>query len=105
MSHPVPSTLRIAPKVERHSQPNLLPVVRRVIEQLNQLFIDHFGLLGKGLVEDVFKNWLHAGKTGPSGLRHYVYALGVQLEDPDVRKDFTERAERLLLHLQSGYVS
>jgi hypothetical protein len=29
----------------------------------------------------------------------------VQLEDPVVRKKFTERAERLLLHLQSGYVS
>jgi hypothetical protein len=105
MSHPVPSNPRVSPKVERHSQPNLLPVVRRVIEQLNQLFIDHFGLLSKGLIEDVFKHWLHAGKTGPSGLRHYVYALGVQLEDPAVRKDFTERAERLLLHLQSGYVS
>lgn len=89
----------------RHSQPNLLPVVRRVIEQLNQLFVDHFGLPGKGLVEQVFKQWLQAGKTGPSGLRHYVYALGVQLEDPAVRKDFAERAERLLLHLQSGYVS
>ena len=89
----------------RPSQPNLLPVVRRVIEQLNQLFIDHFGLLGKGLVDDVFNQWLRAGKTGPSGLRHYVYALGVQLEDPAVRNDFTERAERLLLHLQSGYVS
>ena len=89
----------------RHSQPNLLPVVRRVIEQLNQLFVDHSGLLSKGLVDEVFKQWLRAGKTGPSGLPHYVYALGVQLEDPSVRSDFTERAERLLLHLQSGYVS
>jgi hypothetical protein len=53
----------------------------------------------------VFKNWVQAGKTGPSGLRHYVYALRMQLDDPEVRKDFTERAERLLLHLQSGYVS
>jgi hypothetical protein len=88
-----------------HAQPNLLPVVRRVIEQLDQLFLDHFGLLGRGLVDDVFNQWLRAGKTGPSGLRHYVYALGVQLEEPAVRDDFTERAERLLLHLQSGYVS
>jgi len=89
----------------RHSQPNLLPVVRRVIEQLNQLFIEDFGLLGKSLTDDIFRNWLQAGKTGPSGLRHYVYALSVQLDDPALRKDFIERAERLLLHLQSGYVS
>ncbi len=89
----------------RHSEPKLLPVVRRVIEQLNQLFVDHFGLLGKSLTDEVFQNWLHAGKTGPSGLRHYVYALSVQLEEPSVRKDFIERSERLLLHLQSGYIS
>ena len=89
----------------RHSQPNLLPVVRRVIEQLNILFLDHFGLLGKSITEDIFKHWLHAGKTGPSGLRHYAYALSVQLDDPAERKDFIERAERLLLHLQSGYIS
>ena len=89
----------------RHSEPKLLPVVRRVIEQLNLLFIDHFGVLGKGLVDDVFRQWLLAGKTGPSGLRHYVSALGMQLEDVSVREEFTERADRLLLHLQSGYVS
>jgi hypothetical protein len=69
------------------------------------LFIDDFGVLGKSLTDDVFRNWLQAGKTGPSGLRHYVYALSVQLDDPALRKDFIERAERLLLHLQSGYVS
>lgn len=91
--------------LSRHSQPNLLPVVRRVIEQLNQLFIEQFGVVGKGLTEDVFKQWLQAGKTGPSGLRHYVYALSVQLDDPSTRRDFTARAERMLLHLQSGYVS
>ena len=89
----------------RHTEPNLLPVVRRVIEQLNELFLDHFGLLGKSLTQEVFTHWSHSGKTGPSGLRHYAYALSVQLENPEVRKDFIERAERMLLHLQSGYVS
>lgn len=85
--------------------PKLLPVVRRVIEQLDQLFIEYFGKLGKALAHDVFKQWLIAGKTGPSGLRHYVFALSTQLDDPALRSKFTERAERLLLHLQSGYVS
>lgn len=89
----------------RAVQPNLLPVVKRVIDQLDQLFIGFYGRLGKSLANEVFKHWLQSGKTGPSGLRHYVFSLGVQLEDPAVRKDFTERAERLLLHLQSGYVS
>lgn len=89
----------------RPAQPNLLPVVRRVIEKLDQLFIEFYGRLGKSLADEVFRHWLQSGKTGPSGLRHYVFALGVQFDDPAVRKDFTERADRLLLHLQSGYVS
>ena len=89
----------------RSVQPNLLPVVRRVIEQLDQLFINSYGRLGKSLADEVFKHWLQSGKTGPSGLRHYVFALGVQFDDPALRTDFTERAERLLLHLQSRYVS
>lgn len=105
MSRSVPSSPFFPARTDRQTQPNLLPVVRRVIEQLNQLFVEHFGVGGKQLTEDVFLQWLHAGKTGPSGLRHYVYALGVQLDDPSLRKKFTERAERLLLHLQSGYVS
>lgn len=89
----------------RPAQPKLLPVVKRVIEQLDQLFIEYYGRMGKSLADEVFKHWLQSGKTGPSGLRHYVFALGVQFDDPAVRKDFTGRAERLLLHLQSGYVS
>jgi hypothetical protein len=87
------------------AQPNLLPVVRRVIEQLDQLFLRHFGLLGKSLVDDVFAQWLRSGKTGPSGLRHYVYALSMQLDGSDKRNEFVEHADRLLLNLQSGYVS
>lgn len=94
------------PAIRPHPvQPNLLPVVKRVIEQLDQLFIKFYGRLGKSLSDEIFKHWLQSGKTGPSGLRHYVFALGVQLEDPAVRKDFIGQAERLLLHLQSGYVS
>lgn len=86
-------------------QPKLLPVVTRVIEQVDQLFVEYFGRSGERLAEEVFKQWLIAGKTGPSGLRRYVYALGSQLQETHLRDEFTERAERMLLHLQSGYVS
>lgn len=86
-------------------QPKLLPVVTRVIEQVDQLFVEYFGRSGERMAEEVFKLWLISGKTGPSGLRHYVYALGRQLYEPHLRDNFIERAERMLLHLQSGYVS
>jgi hypothetical protein len=81
----------------------ILPVVTRVIEQLDTLFVE---LSGKsGLTETLFQQWLAQGKTGPSGLRYYVSALATQLETPALRNEFSERAERILLHLQSGYAS
>lgn len=86
-------------------QPKLLPVVKRVIEQLDILFIESAGSAGKGKLAEIYKRWLNGGKTGPSGLRHYVSALSLQLLDPAEREVFSAEAERVLLNLQSGYVS
>lgn len=83
----------------------LLPVVRRLIEQLDALFLECTGNAGKSALSDTYQRWLGGGRTGPSGLRHYVLALGNQLGDPILRASFTEQAERMLLNLQSGYVS
>jgi len=96
----------LSPHAPTHShQPKLLPVVTRVIEQVDKLFVEYFGRSGERLAEEVFKQWLIAGKTGPSGLRHYVIALSHQLHDPHQCNNFVKRAESTLLHLQSGYVS
>jgi hypothetical protein len=83
----------------------LLPVVERAILQLNEIFMEHFGAAGSALAQEVFYQWVKSGKTGPSGLPQYAYALGVQLDDPKDRRKFTEQAEHLLLQLRSGFVS
>jgi len=96
----------LSQRTPTHShKPKLLPIVTRVIEHLDKLFVEYFGKSGESLAKEIFKQWLIAGKTGPSGLRHYVYALSHQLQEFHLRKNFIERAERMLLHLQSGYVS
>jgi hypothetical protein len=87
-----------APKV-------LLPVVSRMIKQLNSLYISYAGVVGMELANDVFQQWLRTGKTSPSGLRQYAYSLGGQLDDPREQHQFRREAEELLLNLQSGYVS
>jgi hypothetical protein len=38
-------------------------------------------------------------------LRYYVQALVAQLGDEDSRAVFAEAAERVLIHLQSGYAN
>ncbi len=95
MQRPAPTSTTTTHKI--------LPVVTRVIEQLNALFVELSG--NSGLTEVLFQQWLAHGKTGPSGLRHYVRALVAQLETPALREEFSERAERILLHLQSGYAN
>lgn len=82
----------------------LLPVVQRMINQLDALFVEFVGPIGLELAEDVFKQWLNTGKTGASGLRQYAYSLGVQLDNPAERKQFNDYADHLLLQLQSGYI-
>ncbi|HEY8941808.1 MAG TPA: hypothetical protein VIM59_16520 [Cellvibrio sp.] len=95
---------RAAP-IQKSAPHKILPVVTRVIEQLDKLFIELSGSSGQSRKERVFQQWLSSGKASPSGLRHYINALGDQLEDRKIRDEFSARAQRILLHLQSGYVS
>lgn len=87
-------------------QPKLLPVVRRVIQQLDALYLEYAGgVQAKNRMANVYTHWLASGRTGPSGLRSYVQALAVQLVEENSRAMFTEQAERVLIHLQSGYAN
>ncbi len=88
------------------NQPTLLPVVRRVILQLDQLYLEfsHLGdAVDRGRLAELYGQWLSAGRTGPSGLRFYAQALGAALPEGDSRVAFSVQAEGVLVHLQSGY--
>jgi len=83
----------------------LLPVVTRMLAQLDNLFVDFAGPVGIELAKDVYRQWLRAGKTGPSALRQYAFSLRMQLDNPTEQQAFAQRADALLEQLQSGYVS
>lgn len=108
MSRPPPvsqsSVVRSSTRSSALPEKVLLPVVQRMINQLDSLFVEFVGPVGLELAEDVYKLWVKTGKTSPSGLRQYAYALSVQLDNPAERQQFTEYADHLLLQLQSGYV-
>lgn len=83
----------------------LLPVVERMIQQLDSVFVNFAGPVGPAVAEDIYSRWLLAGKTGPSGLRQYAYSLGMQLDDEQIQRSFQKQADELLTHLHSGYVN
>mgnify|MGYP003454042631 CR=1 FL=1 len=80
----------------------IMPLVAQVIAQLDALFVEYVGPIGFELASVALNKWLDEGKTGPSALRRYTQTLGEQLDNPNDRKEFLVKAERLLLQLQSG---
>lgn len=91
-------------KTNARARKVLLPVVTRLIQQLDAAFVDLVGPVGQELATDTFHLWLLAGKTGPSGLRVYAHSLGAQL-DADQHALFSERAEALLGQLHAGLIT
>ncbi len=77
----------------------LLPVVQRMVVQLDQLFVEFVGPVGPELVGDVFAHWLVSGKTGPSGLLRYIESLAQHLDNPGERARFSARASEILARL------
>lgn len=77
----------------------LLPVVRRMVAQLDQLFTEFVGPVAPELVGDVFAHWLVSGKTGPSGLLRYIEGLANLLDTPEDQARFTARARLILVRL------
>jgi hypothetical protein len=76
----------------------VLPLVaKQVILQLNEMFIEIVGPIGQELAEDIFEQWVLAGKFGPAAIRHYAEALSEQLDIAADRQAFLQKAEKLLL--------
>jgi hypothetical protein len=77
----------------------LLPLVRRMVAQLDQLFVEFAGPVAPELVGDVFAYWLSSGKTGPSGLSRYIEGLARLLDNPADQVRFTTRARDIVARL------
>lgn len=77
----------------------LLPVVRRMVAQLDQLFVEFAGPVAPELVGEVFAYWLISGKTGPSGLSRYIEGLAQILDNPADQVRFTARARDIVARL------
>ncbi|WP_049629363.1 hypothetical protein [Cellvibrio sp. pealriver] len=77
----------------------LLPVVRRMVARLDQLFTEFVGPVAPELVGEVFDHWLVSGKTGPSGLLRYIEGLAQLLDNPADKARFTSQARVILARL------
>jgi len=75
-----------------------LPAATRLLlSQLNELFVEFVGPIGRDLADDVFAAWVEDGKINAAAIRHYVRALSNYLEVASEKQAFLQRAEKLLL--------
>ena len=96
-----PTTRRTKTTPPANAPKSLLPVVLKMIDQLNQLLVEFVGPIGLELADDVFQSWLKSGKTGPGGLNRYVSELAKLIENSAERAKFTEGSERILSKLHT----
>jgi hypothetical protein len=95
--HPTTRRTKIAP--QDTTSKSLLPVVLKMIDQLNELLVEFVGPIGFELADDVFQAWLKSGKTGPSGLNRYVVELAQLIENSAERAKFMAGSEQILSKL------
>ena len=83
--------------VELSGMKTLPLVAKQVVLQLNEIFIEFVGPIGQELSEDIFAQWVLAGKFGPAAIRHYAKALSEQIDIASDRQAFLQKSEKLLL--------
>jgi hypothetical protein len=83
--------------IEHSSLRQLSPVVKQLIVQVTELFIEYVGPIGDDVAQDVFSQWLAAGKFNPAAVRHYALGLGEHLDKAQERQVFLQKAEKLML--------
>lgn len=77
----------------------LLPVVQRMMTEINQLFVEFVGPIAHELINDEFYKWSQGEKVGPSALRHYAIALSLHLDNPSERTRFVQLSGKIFSSL------
>lgn len=83
--------------VDHSGLKKLSPSAKQMVLQLNDLFVEFVGPIGRDISEDIFTQWVNGGKFGPAAIRHYALTLSEQLDAASERQVFLQKAEKLLL--------
>ena len=74
----------------------ILPVVRRMKNNIDALFLRYVGPIGETLADEEFDTWLENSSTGPSGLLNYIQLLSQHIPDQTKRREFSDEASGLI---------
>jgi len=78
---------------------------QRLLEDINQRFIDEVGPIGEVLIEDTLKLWRINQWRGPTAYRRYLKCLAENIDNLVLRQRFVRDVERLLLAAQRNRIA
>ena len=74
----------------------VLPVVIRIRENIDTLFLRYVGPVGDSICSDTYAEWVKSGSIGPSGLLRYIQMISVEIPNPKQSDEFKQQAAKLI---------
>lgn len=73
-------------------EPHVLPLVMRMVAQIDDVFTGYVGPIAAELSRDEFIGWRAEGQVGPGGLQRYIARLARYIKKDTERKSFIRDA-------------
>jgi hypothetical protein len=77
---------------EKHT----LPIVIRICQNIDNLYLTYVGPVGGILCEEVFSEWKDTYKHGPLEIPYYIEMLAEQMPDDEKKIEFSKEAMHLI---------
>jgi len=74
----------------------VLPLVKRIRGNIDELFIRFVGPAGEAICDDVYDRWVASGSIGPNGLRRYIDMIAEYIPDSVKSLEFKKTAVGLI---------
>lgn len=74
----------------------MLPVVVDMCNRVNEVFVRYVGPIADDVAMGAYESWLEMGKTGPSGVGHYIVLLSRHIADEEQRRSFGDEARNAM---------
>ena len=82
--------------MEKSGTHNVLPIVVKMCERINRIFVRYVGPIAPEIAEDIYKQWVRRGNTGPSGVIRYIHLLSQNIFDESQRVTFFDEATQAM---------
>lgn len=78
------------------SEKHIFPIVIRICQNIDNLFLTYVGPVGSLLSEEIFSQWKQTHKPSPLEIPYYINMLAEQVPDQEKKVRFAKEAMHLI---------